>query len=477
MSIMSTLRSLWTPGAGTAWSGPPVQLMADEDTIAAFLGRVTGATTTRAYTPPSVDSALGVPSIQRAVSLISSTVGMLSMQGFRNGEVMDGVDGRATAPRMIVRPDPYHTPQWFYSRTASSMAKWGEFVWWIAARDTDGLPASLVVVPLTELRVQDNPANRLLPTYQWGTITGTRYSAANPSGVFVHETYPLGEPLELRGRGPLQMCGAATSISVESDAWAANFYGHGGWPREIIRKKGTLDPTLRDPVTYDEDPVNGLSEADILRAQYVARVNNTPLVADDSIEYDRTEIDAQGAQMLEGRLHQRGDTALMFSLPGHFVEYVQSGSSLTYQNLEMAFTELIKTCVQPLYLEPIEQAMSDLLTRSTTARFNVKGFLRADIKTRFEVHGIAIDKGIYGPDYAQREEGILPGDVEFAPVPFAAPQAVPDMIPRAASKAVDDRPRVFRCGNAGCHRKMAEGTGKASGWCRHCQTWTEWVAA
>ncbi len=381
---------------------------------------------------PSIPVALGVPAVQRAVSLVSSTVGMLSIQAYRNGVVMDGKFDHGDAPRVVIRPDPDQTPYAFFSMSAANMAKYGEVVWWIATRDTDGQPAALVNVPLRELRVQMNWNDRRRPFYFWGQLEGTRYSPANPTGNFVHVFYPIGEPYALRGLGPLQLCNAAMSVAVEAQEWAANFYGKGGYPREVIKHAGELDPTRRDDQGLAD--TTGLSEAERLKADYMFRDNNTPMVIDQRIESIETKpIDQQGAQMLEARLHNNGDVARMFSLSGHWVEYVQRGTSLTYQSLEMAFTELVRTCLQPLYLEPIEQALSDLLTRSTVARFNVAGFLRADVKTRYDVHAIAIDKGVYDAAYARMEEGIDPGDVEFAPVPAAQPSSIPPFIPNVGS--------------------------------------------
>lgn len=113
--------------------------------------------------------------------------------------------------------------------------------------------------------------------------------------------------------------------------------------------------------------------------------------------------------------------------------------------------------------------MSDLLSRSTVSRFNVKGFLRADVKTRFQVHKIAIESGIYDSDYAQKEEGIIAGDVEYAPIPFSPPQAIPAPIIRAASTDVRD----IRCPK--CKRLVTRSSGRVEGLCRHCKL--EFVAA
>ena len=374
----------------------------------------------RPWRRASVAEALGVPAYQRAVALIASTTGMLSMQGYQNGALMDD------PPRLIVRPDPNRTPYYFYSKTAADMAKHGEFVWWIATRDSLGFPAALVNVPLFELSVTENPGNRLYPLYQWGDKKSTRYSPANPAGSFVHEVYPLGDPLALRGAGPLQLTGAAVSVSVEAQEWAANFYSSGG-------QGGTV---IRTAIEYTQD------EADLLKARWANSPTNVPRVITPTIEsVEYQDVNPQGAQMLDARENQNGEASRTFGIPGSLLEYVASGSSLTYQNRAELKGALIELCLMPLYLEPMEQAMSDLLPRSVVARFNVKGFLRADIKTRFDVHKIAIDSGIYPAEFAQREEGIIAGDVEYAPVPASPPSAVPDSVPWALSRG----PSEVRC--------------------------------
>src|SRR4051812_26381116 len=96
--VMTVTMSEWE---GTAWSGSEPETRAlsvpDED-LSTFVSRLSPSRIRRPWRVPSVRQALGVPAIQRAVSLISSTTGMLSMQGFQRGAVM------ADPPRLIVRP-------------------------------------------------------------------------------------------------------------------------------------------------------------------------------------------------------------------------------------------------------------------------------------------------------------------------------------------------------------------------------------
>lgn len=390
-----------------------------------------------AWRLPSVSEALTVPAIYQAVQLISNTVGALSMQAYRNGERLS----ESERPRLIVRPNPLTTPRDFLRDTAYAMATLGEAWWWIAKRDGDGVPQALYPMNPVEVDVQENRDDPRYPRIRW------RHREMKPSEV-VQLTLQrdLGA---LRGHGPLQACRAAVSVSVEAQTWAANFFGDGGAPRDIVKWAGLLDPTPRDD-TGQPDPDTGLSEADRLKAQYIARDSNTPLIIDERIDsITHPTLDQAGAQMLEARNFANGDVARMFSIPGPLLEYSIQGSSLTYQNVATEFEKFVRTCLWPNYLEPIEQALSDLLTRSTVARFNLEGLLRADVKTRFEVHKIAIEKGIYDPEHARQVEGLTPGDIENAPVQFAPPI----VIPRAASTAV-------RCPT--CNKLVARALGPGS---------------
>jgi HK97 family phage portal protein len=368
----------------------------------------------RPWRAASITEALGVPAIQRAVTLISKTAGSLAIQAFRNGSLMDEV------PRLIARPDPYATPHDFYRDSTYNMATRGEIVWWIATRDALGTPTALVVVPLVELSVEQNQRNRLFPTYTWGTVKSTRYSAANRDGQFVHVTY-LREPGALRGVGPLQLAGAATSVSVEAQEFAANFYASGGYPSMLITSQ--LDLTE--------------AEATSLKTAWTQTPSNMPKVlSGEGMTAEEFNANPQGAQMLEAREHQNGDAARMFGIPGSLLEYGAPGSSLTYQNLAEVWHAFIRGCLAPNYLEPMEQALTDLLPRAQTARFYVEGVLRSDIKTRYEVYGMGIASGILTVEDAQRMENLIPGSIEVAPVPFAPPAAMPASLPTERSMQV-----------------------------------------
>ncbi len=449
----------------------PIQSRTDTTTpLADQLARIRQQSAARPWRLPSIAEALEVPAIQRAVVLISNTIGRLPIEAYRSGAVM------SDPPRVAVRPNPFQTPRDFYRETGWNLATRGETVWWIATRDVDGIASALVVVPPAELTVEDNPRNRLFPLVTWGNVRSTWYSPAFPQGDFVQIVYAK-ESGELRGKGPLQMGQAALSVSVEAQQWAANFYADGGNGGTIIKVTGALGQT-KDVVTDSDGELVREHEADRVRAQWVNKPNNVPRVIDDGIEsVTAMDVNPQGAQMLDAREHQNGDAARLFGIPGALMEYAQSGTSLTYQNIADVWREFQESCLTPNYLSPIEQAMSDLLTRSTTARFSLTDLLRADPKTRAEIYQLLITLGVMTPEQAAQSEGFAPGARQFAPVPPSQPNSVPSSIPQPYQ--VRTEPAEFRCTGqrlkrmngvtrlAPCNALLAR-SGSFVGECRRC---------
>jgi len=394
----------------------------------------------RPWRVATIKEAMGVPSNFRSVALIANTTGSLAMEAYRKGVLLDSED----TPRIIQRPDPFRIPRDFYRDTAFDQATRGEYWWWIASRDIDDTPLSAIRIAPWEIKVEYT-GDRLRPDIFWGNRKMPLRDLRH--GTFLPDPDSMTGPWQ-RGVGPLQLCGAAISVQVESDQWAANFFADGGYPSMWIKAAGELGE-------LEEPDANGdTEEAAILLRKFRERDHNTPFISDDGIE-DVTEFgqNAQGSQMLESREQNKGTSANLFGVPGALLEYGRPGSSLTYQTVTEVFTTFVRATLAPDYLESIEQNMSDLLTRSTVARFNVKGFLRADSKTRAEVYNLLVPLGVMTVEQAQMEEGIVPGDVEYAPIPFAPPQAIPTLVPRAASMAV-------RCPS--CNKLVARSLGPGS---------------
>jgi HK97 family phage portal protein len=414
----------------------------DLDTQAARVWARTAAP--RAWKRASIPEALGVPSILSAVSLISSTVGRLSLEAYQNGAQ---VTDPAKTPRLIVRPNPRSTPREFFMLTAFYHATRGEFWWWVAHRDADGNPDALYPVPPWEVTVRPNPNDRLSPFITVPWLNGTV-----PNQDMRHQIYlpDPRDPAGIRGVGPLQLAGAAVSVAVEADAWAGNFFS-GSLPSIV----GTTDNE------YDETELKAFDK------QWSEKANNLPRWLTGGMTLTEPPYNPQKAQLSETRQLQVGEVARMFVMPGPLLEYQMSGQSLTYRNESDIWTDFQQRCLTPLYLEPMEQEISDLLVRSFTARFSTWELTKADIKTRYEVYESGVVKsGVLSREEARRMEGLAPGDVNFAPVPLSPPSTVVPF--RAASLS---QVNGVRCTNPGCGKRLADSAGP--GWsttCPRCRT-------
>lgn len=369
----------------------------------------------------SIAEAMGVPAIFGAVNLIANTTARMSMKAMRN-EVELPPDQR---PRVIVRPDPFTIPREFFRSTPYNLATRGEAWWWAAMRDGDGQAITILNLPPQEITVEEDPNDLRYPVIKW---RGKKMRNED-----IRQLVYSREPGALRGVGPLQMCGAAISVAVESQQWAANFFAGGN---SAIWVKSSI------PLSGGDEDADGLAEVDRFLTQWMAKDSNTPRVTDDTIEdIKELNLNPQGAQMLEARQYQNTEVATMFNMDAELLNAAVAGSSLTYQNVGGRFDNFIKMCLGPNYLEVMEQTMSDFLTRSIVARFNTDFLTQVDPKTRWEVYNLAVP--VIGQEeaaiMAREGEGLAPGDIENAPIPASPPQAIPP------ASAIQARSLEVRC--------------------------------
>jgi HK97 family phage portal protein len=396
MSLLTNVARVFLDGVGPI----EMQQRSEFPSWEEQMDRIWNRGRTATWRSASVDDALSVPAIFSAVTLIASSMGTLTMDAYRNERKVPSAD----RPRLIVRPDPFSKPYTFWFLSAFYKATRGERWWWVAKRDVDGSPLSLFPVPPWEIKVEANDRNRLRPTIKWA-------DRVIPNEDMISDFW-FPDHTGLRGVGPLQKAGAAVSVAVEAEQWAANFFS-GSIPSMI----GTTEQDM----TSDE--------LKMLDDQWNEKPPNLPRWLTNGMTMSSSPFDPEKAQLTETREFNVGDVARMFSMPGTLLEHQMSGSSLTYRNDEGIWTDFQRRCLGPIFAEPVEQDLSDLLARSWTAQFNFDRMLRADVKTRYETYKAGIEGGFLTPEEARQKEGLEPGSSEYSPVPASPPQAIPDLLP------------------------------------------------
>lgn len=337
----------------------------------------------------TVREALGIPAVFRAVTLMATVTATLVLREYVNEREL-----KPAAP-VIRRPNREWSYRDFMRDTVMYGAAYGEAIALVTERDAGGFASNLAVVRPDRIQSDWDGIRHDWYTYD---RNGKRFDYRRED--VVHITPFIRDPGDGRGRGPLQICGVATNVAVEAEMWASRFFV-GSVPSVFLEAKVPLagdDPqTIKDK--WMEDPPN------------VPKVGY-------GIEPHMIAVDPEGAQLPSIRLQNRGEVALMFGISGRLLEYAESGSSITYANVGDLATELVRLSLHPTYLEPIEQAFSDLRPRGTEVRFDVDGFQRADQKTRYDIHEKAISLGIYDAEEAAAKEGERGTFPEAAPAPL-----------------------------------------------------------
>jgi HK97 family phage portal protein len=392
------------------WSGllrPPAPLQTraidsftDYPGLTEQLLAVQGLSST-SWAAPSVREALGVPAVFRAVSMISTLVGSLTLEAWRNGIKM------TTPPALVSRPGVFSTPRDFFRDTAWSLATYGEFIWWVVDRDEEGLARRMLLLPPGEVHVTWAPGFGLVRAYRWRN--------RNIEAADIEHGTLVREPASLRGQGPLQLCGAALSAAVEADEWAARFFTRSGLPSMV----------LDSPVKLSAD------EAGKLVDQWLQREANEVRVTSGGVTASPFTVDPEAAQLLESRQYSAAAVATMFGLDADLLNAAISGSSLTYQNVGQRFDNFIRSTLSPSYLEPIEHGISERLTRTTVARFSLTTLLRADVATQASVYATLTAAGM-PPAQAATIAG-FDNQVDVQPVP--APLPIPTTVREVTNAA------------------------------------------
>lgn len=341
-----------------------------------------------------IREALSIPGYGRAVQLIASLVGSLPLRSYYDGAL------ETIAPRIVARPDPWISARDFKYGVAWNMASRGTAILYAAAVDADGEPLSILNLPTEECAI-DWDDRRIERRVTW------RGRELAPGRVRILRLDPI--PGEAWGSGPLQRTGAAISAAAEADEWAARYFAESG----VIATHLHSQAKLTD------------NEADAIRRRWIENGSSVRVTSGGVLTASPLTTSPKDAQLHDARMFGRGEASVIFGIPGKLLEYAMAGSSLTYQNVGDLMTDLVRSTLAPLYLTPIEEAITDLLVRRRVVRFDVAELQRADPQTRYAIHAIAIDKGIYDAQYAAVQEGIAPGAANVAPV--SAPGPVPSI--------------------------------------------------
>ncbi|WP_297587721.1 phage portal protein [uncultured Mobiluncus sp.] len=321
--------------------------------------------------------AMNLEAVYRCLFIIETAAKQLTIDAWRGNQPL------TPAPSLIRRPNIHQTQTAFIVQTVQSLAQRGNAYWLVTCEPT-GEVINLDVLPALEVQPKQD--------HETGIIDFAYRGRLYNSKQIIHLKL-MTVAGEIEGLGPIQAAARSIGGALTLADYASKFTQ--GIPRGLL----TSDQSL----TQDQ--------ADQLKKEWNEHqsLGNGTAVLGKGTHFEMLYLKPSEMQLLDNQNFNVTQIARLFGIPARLMLAPLEGSSTTYANSQQEDLQLVKWTLTA-YLREIEAALTDLLPRGQTARFNLEGLLRADTLTRYQAHQIAIKAGFLTVNEVREIEGLDPLD-------------------------------------------------------------------
>lgn len=334
----------------------------------------------------TLEGATSLHAVYRAIEILTNSGSQLSIDSKRSGRIV------ADPPALLRRPSLEMDRPDFIEETIMSMVVDGNF-FWHKKRGPGREVLELELWNPHHVTVSRDDKGRKVFQH-----LGKEYSAAD----VIHRSR-MKLPGQLRGRSVITAARADLTAAVRTRDHAAAIFDPAGMTNGLISSEQALvaddakvvrrvwnylDPETGEPIDADANP---------------ARIR----VLGKGMSYQALTINPKDAQWLESQGFNVTVIARMFGTPASLMLAALEGNSQTYSNVEQDWLAFVRFTLMG-YLRKIESAFTELLPVGQTAVFNVEGLLRADTKTRYEAHALALTNRWMVDDEVRAIENLAP---------------------------------------------------------------------
>jgi HK97 family phage portal protein len=343
--------------------------------------------------PVTPDSALRLSSVWACVSLLSNTISTLPLDVFRGDEEIP-------VPPLLASPAAGWTlEEWLWALMQSLLLR-GNAFGLITARSGPRLVPSQVE-PV-------NPDNMTVNVEVDGSVTYRfKGRALDPSDVWhVAAFRPAGSAV---GLSPIAFAAETIGLSLAVQRFGRAFFQDGATPSGILSGEGVRSSNI--------DLVRVLLD----RATHGRR---QPLIVGGGgvgeLKWQSLSVNPNESQFIDSRKLGVSEIARTFGVPPEMIGG-EAGNSLTYTNVESQGMHFAQHSILPWAIR-LESAIATLLPRGQTVKFNLDGLRRADTKSRYEAHAIALASGFMTVDEVRALEDLGPMPATSSPPNLQAVQ-------------------------------------------------------
>ncbi len=363
-----------------------------------------------APTGVTVSEAMTLGAVYRAVSILATTASSLSVATRRAGK-----DIRDHS--LILQPSLEMTRRRWIAQNVVSLAVTGEAFWRLQRANADDPVISCDVLTPGAVSVDRDTRDARKLRYGHTDANGERQELADWQ---IRHLRLLELPGQLRGAGPIQAAQAQLRGALDLRNHVGQWFTGAGVPTGVLKTEAELTSV----------------QADAYRERWDAlQATRGTAVLGNGLSYSPILLSPADALWIAGSQMQTADVARLFGIPALMLEIALEGSSLTYTNARDIDALFLRSTLAG-YLAPIEDALSDLLPRGTTAQFRSDELLRLDEESLIGVLATAVGSGLMTRGEARSRMGLDP-DV----IPDTPPSPVPPTDPAPPAPQTPQPPR------------------------------------
>lgn len=333
-------------------------------------------------------SALALPSVGRAVSLIAGQIRQCPMDSYRGVQPLP-------RPRLLEQPDPAQARSWYVGQEVTDYLVHGNALSYITARDAAGWPAATTWLPASWVSMTWDPVS---PDYSSpGYWVGGQLL---DSSRIVHVKRGAMERWPVRGVGVVEQHLQALGRIANSERYEASALSGSGVPSVAV-----ITP----------NPRVSQQEIDAAKEDWMAKFagpKREPAILPAGTQVIPLAWSPSDAQLTETRKLGLQDVANMFNLDGYYLG--ADTSSLTYRSPGPMFLNLLRITLEPVMADFEGVWSSSWLPRGQLLRFDRKQLLQDDLGTTIATLRMAVQSGLMSLEEARLYLGlaVTPGALE-----------------------------------------------------------------
>ena len=295
-------------------------------------------------------AAMSVPSVTRAISLLSTVVSTLDLRSYVlqwTGQRYEKlyVEGES----WFTRPNPTETRNFTLSVTVRDLVMQGRAFWVVTSRYANGFPATFQWLPAANISTPNNVGPQWFGSPEVIMFNGVQLETRDVI------TFLSGS------QGIVYTGNRAIQCAIRLDEAAARFASNEIAAGYLQQKGG--------------EPMSGEELGEMAAAWAANRRENSIGALNEFVDFIEFDSDPSKLQIVEGREYSSKDLSRLMDIPAYLLAVSQAGS-MTYANATEARRDLVEFGARPLLHAIAERlSMDDVLPRGRHVEFDTESYI------------------------------------------------------------------------------------------------------